>query len=315
MAANSNIEWTEASWPVVVGCEHVSDGCDRCYAATLTSGRLRNLPEYAGLAEKGRFTGEVRVLPERLTWPLRWRKPRRIFVCSMSDLFHKDVPDEFIARTFAVMAIAERHTFQILTKRHARMRSLLNSDAFHDLVLKHAPLLASEHGLNSTWAGRMVDPRNGPLRNVHLGVSVEDQKWADIRIPALLETPAAVRWLSCEPLLGPVDISRYLLLTGGSTAGPFYDYAGRRRGGGGVGGQAITSVPSGDLSWVVVGGESGRGARPLELDWLRSLRDQCQQAGVAFFVKQLGSRWGKGHHDIDQFPEDLRIREYPEVAR
>src|SRR5450755_1660551 len=134
MSAKSNIEWTRgddgtpgASWPVTAGCDHISEGCENCYAATLTSGRLKHQPAYAGLAEKGRFNGTVRCLPERLDWPLRWRKPRRIFVCSMSDLFHEAVPDDFISQVFDVMEEASRHTFQVLTKRHARMRSFMQA--------------------------------------------------------------------------------------------------------------------------------------------------------------------------------------------
>jgi protein gp37 len=117
MSGPTPIEWTDATWPIVAGCAPASPGCDHCYAARNTSGRLRNLPAYAGLATGGEFSGEIRLLPERLGWPLRQRKPRRIFVCSQSDLFHPKVPDEFIARTFAVMAAAPQHTFQILTKR------------------------------------------------------------------------------------------------------------------------------------------------------------------------------------------------------
>lgn len=324
MADHSSIEWTEASWSVVVGCEHVSPGCDRCYAAKLTSGRLRWRPEYAGLAHDGVFTGEVRLLPERLYWPVKWRKPRRVFVCSMSDLFHADVPDEFVARVFAVMALTPQHTYQVLTKRHARMRSLLSAERFKTSVAELAMEMAEARPGPPHVPMDLVIPPEGrswwPLTNVWCGVSVEDQQWADIRIPALLDTPAVVRWVSAEPLLGPVDLGRWLYLTSPSTAGPFRDWRGERRatdgrgrylGGGGIGGHVFTSIPSFDLNWLVVGGESGPGARPMDLDWVRRLVEQCAGAGVPPFVKQLGSRWGRDHHDISEFPPDLQVREYP----
>ena len=290
MSDKTSIEWTDSTWPVITGCTHISEGCDHCYAAKLTSGRLRHLPEYAGLADKGRFNGTVRCLPDRLDWPLHWRKPRRVFVSDMADLFHDEVPTTFIAAVFDVMRQTPQHTYQILTKRHARMRSLSRTAAFGE-----------------GW----------PLPNVWLGVSAEDQHWADIRIPALIETRAAVRFVSAEPLLGPISLDRYLWLNGPSTAGPFYDYAGRRRFGGGVGGQAITNIPARDLHWVIVGGESGPGARPMDSGWADRLVWECREAEVAVFVKQLGSILGrelgagpKGG-DFDAWPEDLRVREFP----
>jgi protein gp37 len=266
---NSAIEWTDSSWPVTVGCDHVSPGCDHCYAATLASGRLKNRPPYDGIAEGGRFNGTVRCLPERLDWPPRWRKPRRIFVCSMSDLFHESVPDEFIAQVFTVMARAPQHTFQVLSKRHSRMRSLLGMDG--QTMIEAAPDEATALALyEAEW----------PLPNVWLGVSVEDQKWADIRIPALRETPAAVRFLSCEPLLGPLG---RLDLDG--------------------------------IGWVIVGGESGPSARFMDLDWAVDIVRQCRDAAVPVFVKQLGTVFGgRRHHDIETFPVDLRVREYPQTA-
>lgn len=184
MSDRSNIEWTDATWNPVTGCTKVSPGCDHCYAETLAE-RFRDTPGH--YYENG---FDVQLRPEKLDQPLRWTRPRRIFVNSMSDLFHDQVPDEYIAKVFAVMARAEQHTFQLLTKRHGRMRSLLSDDAFPDAVVRELG-----GGLGG-W----------PLPNVWLGVSVENQQWADTRIPALLETPAAVRFLSMEPLLGPVDL-------------------------------------------------------------------------------------------------------------
>jgi protein gp37 len=198
--------------------------------------------------------------PDKLALPLRWTKPRKVFVNSMSDLFHEKVSDEYIARVFSVMACAERHTFQLLTKRHGRMRSLLNSEAFRELVFKCQALELPGDVMGDYW----------PLPNVWLGVSAEDQKRADLRIPALLDTPAAVRFISAEPLLGPIDLSRFV-----EDDGEKFD------------------LPP--LSWVIVGGESGPGARPMHPDWARSLRDQCVAAGVPFLFKQWGE-WAPNQH-------------------
>lgn len=260
MGNNTKIEWTEATWNVATGCTKVSPGCDHCYAETIAH-RFAGTPAYPD-----GFTPTLR--PERLDQPLRWTRPRRIFVCSMADLFHDAVPDDYIAQVFAVMALADRHTFQVLTKRHGRMRALLSSDRFRHAVAAAASDRAGEppfdpcptfHQVYDTW----------PLPNVWVGVSTEDQKRADLRIPALLDTPAAVRWISAEPLLGPID----LRLTGSAPSllidGTIMRW--RRR-----------------IDWVVAGGESGRGARPMHPDWARSLRDQCATARVPFLFKQWG---------------------------
>lgn len=280
MSDISKIEWTDATWPVTVGCDHVSEGCDHCYAATLTSGRLAHQPVYAGLAEHGRFNGTVRCLPDRLGWPVKWRKPRRIFVCSMSDLFHESVPDDFIAQVFAVMSGCPQHTFQVLTKRHARMRALVSSDAFRAEV--------------AVWAGRRFENgdlmhdrvayRNWPLPNVWLGVSAENQHWAEIRVHALLSTPAEVRWVSAEPLLGPIDLRNLKARNGALIDALCGDVKSPK-------GEIYAACP-GSVSWVVAGGESGAGARPMHPDWARSLRDQCQSARVPYLFKQWGAhRW------------------------
>jgi protein gp37 len=287
MAANSRIEWTSVTWNAVTGCTRVSDGCTNCYIETTMPFRVSR--RRFGSKETGATTG-VLLHPERLDWPVtRWRKPERIFVNSLSDLFHDEVPDEFIAQMWTVMAATPQHTYQILTKRHARMRSVLRRLAWRtptteeraEGVRGSVAYIQSDESLNRHLGSPDVLP------NVHVGVSVENQKWADVRIPALLETPAAVRWLSCEPLLGPVDLDR---------RGWLWD--------------AVTDTPGG-IHWVVAGGESGPGARPMELDWARLLVRQCQAAEVSVFVKQLGIRWGKDHHDINLFPEGLRVREFP----
>jgi protein gp37 len=272
MGDRTGIEWADSTWNPTTGCTHLSEGCDGCYAASLASGRLSHVPAYAGLAENGRFNGTVRLLPERLDQPLRWTRPRMIFVDSMSDLFHDAIPDEYLARVFAVMAAAPRHTFQVLTKRPARMRSLMTSGDFRELVRD----AKGDHRTDGSWAPTQLV---WPLPNVWLGTSVENQKWADIRIPALLETRAAVRFLSCEPLLGPVDLLPYLKHQCDCPDAPARHTRQSEYG------------PRPD--WVIVGGESGPSARPMHPSWARSLRDQCAAVGVAYHFKQWGE-WAPG---------------------
>jgi protein gp37 len=263
VADRSHIEWTQATWNPLVGCTKVSPGCDHCYAETLVN-------RFAGTSKAFPHRFEVVTLRDdrMLTQPLRWKRPRKVFVNSLSDLFHVAVPDQAIARVFAVMAAAQQHTFQLLTKRHARMRSLLSDDWFRRTVEE----LAAEHdrgdGVHFAW----------PLNNLWLGVSVEDQHWADIRIPALLDTPAAVRWISAEPLLGPIDISNYVDML-------WYREV---------------------LDWVVVGGESGKDARPMHPQWARDIRDQCAAAGVPFLFKQWGE-WAPGASGSDILDRPSRV--------
>jgi protein gp37 len=290
MSANTGISWTDRTWNPVVGCTKVSQGCKHCYAKTLhdmrhkafTEGKLQNIPQYALPFET------VQTLPERLADPFGWRKPARVFVNSMSDLFHEDIPDEFIARVFAVMFLAERHTFQVLTKRPARMQWLLADAAFRDTILDAAePLWKLTAWANDdsrsyedwcSWVNG--DGLDGEMPdNIWLGVSVENQAAANERIPLLLQTPAAVRFLSCEPLLGPIDFDE-AGSRGGEDGDPFAFSALRGTDG------CDPSIPG--IDWVIVGGESGKGARPMHPDWARSLRDQCVAAGVAFHFKQWG---------------------------
>lgn len=270
MADHSNIEWTEATWNIVTGCTKVSAGCDHCYIERTPpfrmSSRRFDRPGVGG-------TTGVTLHPDRLDMPLRWRKPRRVFVNSLADLFHDEVPDEFIAHVFATMAATPQHTYQVLTKRPARMRSLVSG---HD-GSGHRLLEATQDEATA----RALYDAPWPLPNVWLGVSVENQQWADIRIPLLLDTPAAVRWLSCEPLLGPVDLTNV-------APGTVYRDCGFK---------ALDGDPR--IDWVVVGGESGPGARPMHPDWARSLRDQCQHAWVPLFFKQWGN-WVAP----SQMPED-----------
>lgn len=284
MADGSKIEWTDATWNVVIGCDKVSPGCDHCYAIR-TAHRMQANPNpkiaaaYAGTEADGEWTGQVNLVEDRLELPLSWTRPRRIFVNAQSDLFHKDVPDEFIARVWAVMALAPRHTFQILTKRHGRMRSLLASPDFHASVSRKV----RGHVTLRPLDGHGDEAARWPLPNVWLGVSVEDQQRADLRIPALLDTPASVRWLSCEPLLGPVDLSRYLDPERDCTCRvPLMEGAGQHS----LGCECIAQP---EVRWIVAGGESGPGARPMHPDWARTLRDQCVAAGIPFLFKQWGS--------------------------
>jgi protein gp37 len=225
------------------------------------------------------WTGRVELVPEKLAEPLSWRKPARVCVNSMSDLFHESLPDEAIAAVFGVMAVAPWHTFQVLTKRAERMRRWFEwaSDprrggaltvgrklnlATHEIMGGRAPSGAAiENTANETW----------PLPNVHLGVSVENQETADERIPHLLATPAALRFLSCEPLLGAVDLR-------------WCEWCGR------FGDHDCETSPEVGIDWVIVGGESGPGARLCDVAWIRSIVEQCKAAGVPVFVKQLGAR-------------------------
>lgn len=310
MSARSDIEWTDKTWSPVIGCTKVSAGCDGCYAIRTANVRAKHpnpkvAAAFAGTVHRSEYgldwTGQVNLLAERLTEPLRWRTPRKVFVNSQSDLFHDQVPDEFIARVFAVIALTPRHTYQVLTKRHGRMRALLNSPGFRELCENaEADLVTDEAtpGLSryerEQYQTRWWSSFSEPLANLWLGVSVEDQKTADLRIPALLETRAAVRWISAEPLLGPIDLD-----------GPLHPLGGRRkltywltgRPGWGepvktaTGLEMCSPVIGPRLDWVVAGGESGPGARPVHPDWLRTLRDQCARAEVPFLFKQWG-QWG-----------------------
>lgn len=378
MSDGTGIEWTDATWNPIRGCSRVSEGCRNCYAESMANRYSGPGLPYEGLAANGKWTGEVRVVETHIEDPLRWKKPRKIFVNSMSDLFHDGLRDEDIAEVFGVMALANQHIFQVLTKRPKRMSKLLNDVMFWARVEGVAQRREHERTGEDPSLSLAV---HGPLPNVWLGVSVENQASADERIPWLLGTPAAVRFLSCEPLLGPVD------LTGWGNDAPARDYdsapttwkeytwpdwvpAEQRKqiesfwseswGGGprawlrdhviqqvpatgargiwtvrdsnwaevnkmatvGASGRYLhswnnmgriitddgrTITASGGsgsgwlnrwrtrdgryaskLHWVIAGGESGPGARPMHRQWASSLRDQCAAAGVPYFFKQNG---------------------------
>lgn len=292
----TGISWTDETWNPFVGCSRVSAGCEHCYAerqaarlATFPHTKDRYAPTIRKTASGPRWTGEISLVPHLLDQPLRWTKPRRIFVNSMSDPFHPKVPFEYIFKCFEVMNQASQHTFQVLTKRPERMLEFF--DGYR----------------NYGW----------PLDNVWLGVSAEDQKSAEERVPILLKTPAAARVVSAEPLLGPIRFDRLMIpencdrydgpwmlvhnaMTGFHATSPYSGMEG----------------PS--LDQVIIGGESGPGARPCEIAWIRDIRDQCKATRVACFVKQLGAKSGshaithpKGG-DPTEWPEDIRVQEFPE---
>lgn len=295
----SKIEWTGDTWNPIVGCTLASPGCTNCYAMSMAHrlGHNPATPHYAGTTRRVNgntvWTGKLAMAPDHvLTAPLRRNKPTTYFVNSMGDLFHEDVPDDWIDRVFAVMALCPQHTFQVLTKRSARMREYIGRahseagvSAIIDDDLREYVDPDRHLGIVDAY-GSDEEPiiylERWPLRNVWLGVSVEDQRRADDRIPDLLATPAAIRFISAEPLLGPVN----LLVTDDRG----HDISALR---------GIACDPTdpegadeyyrtGKLDWVITGGESGPGARPMHPDWARSLRDQCVAADVPFFFKQWG---------------------------
>lgn len=340
MSGATSIEWTDATWNPVRGCSRVSEGCRNCYAERQAARFRGDGDPFHGFAYSDKagphWTGRVELIPSKLDEPLRWRKPRRIFVNSMSDLFHESLPDEAIAAVFGVMAACPQHTFQVLTKRPKRMLRwfewLLDLPFGADRMLYAA---AHELGdgseedeqvqvdrlreLSETVAADLA----WPLHNVWLGVSVEDQASFDERILHLVSTPAALRFISYEPALGPLDCS----LPVAPMATPLLRPSDPKNG-------------PGCVHWLIVGGESGPGARPFDLAWARSAVAQCREAGVPVFVKQLGARptgepwlkangkWVQQHYhparrnepvlsdrkggDPSEWPEDLRVREFPE---
>lgn len=297
MSDQSKIEWTEATWSPTTGCDRISPGCDNCYALTLAR-RLKAMGSAKYQADGDPRTSgpgfALTLHEDALTLPLRWRKPRRIFVNSMSDIGHARVPAEFQARVWAVMAMASQHTFQVLTKRPERLRRILTDEC--RCGSGHVPGIHFRSAMD--WAGTPHSPayvpgvvgrevyhnRPWPPPNVWVGTSVELDAYRR-RADDLRETPAALRFLSLEPLLGPLPL---LNLEG--------------------------------IGWVIIGGESGPGARPMRLEWARGIVARCADAGIPVFCKQLGSVLGrelgagpKGG-DWRAWPADLRVREFPATA-
>jgi len=286
----TKIEWADEVWNPVTGCSKVSPGCAHCYAERLATTRLVGKPGYTGLPWTPENAAVNVVLrPDRLDQPLRWRKPSRVFVNSMSDLFHELVPYQYLDRVFLTMALASHHRFLVLTKRPERMRGYLSDPATLGRLMLRLAEAARMTGMEmrSEFADDGLDGVR--LRNVWLGTSVENQHWADVRLPPLLDTPAAVRFLSVEPLLGPIEFSD-------ATNAPDL----RER----LGRPALEGI-----DWIIVGGESGPGRREMDPAWLASIAAQADAAGVALFVKQdSGPRSGlRG-----RIPDALWARkEYP----
>lgn len=340
---NTAIEWTDTTWSPIRGCSRVSEGCRNCYAERVAHRFNGPGQPYEGLTQivngHPTWTGKVALVEEHLLDPLKWgevvlhteecdrkqlaksvirvprsskrsakcgclSRPRRIFVNSMSDLFHENVPDAWIAKIVAVMIHASWHVYQVLTKRPERMRSLFAGYDFWLLVQLEL------HALRGCISICRTLPDH-----VHLGVSVEDQKTADERIPLLLQTPAAVRFVSAEPLLGEIklrvrEVDPDQPSLGWNSSALWESDIWRSD-------DDVTSDgPShAALDWVTVGGESGKRARPMHPDWARSLRDQCVAAGVPFFFKQGSQANWPNYKDFDSFPPDLQKREFPDAKR
>lgn len=282
------IEWTNRTWNPVRGCSRVSEGCRNCYAERQAARFSEPGEPFHGFVKRiewhdpmdrdkvrhdARWTGKLELAENKLLEPITWRRPSLVFVNSMSDLFHESLDKEAIDRVFAAMIAADRHHFQVLTKRAERMhRYMAHAES---RVQAAGEAMASRFG----WCHANEDGP-WPPRNVWLGVSVEDQVTADARIPLLLDTPAAVRFVSYEPALGPIDFGHWT----------HKSLKCQRR-----------------LDWIIVGGESGPNARPCELRWIRSVVEQCKAAGVACFVKQLGAKPFSGVEELDRWPLESRV--------
>lgn len=280
---STTIEWTKRpgtkgeTWNPTTGCNKLSAGCKNCYAEVMHGRQMFMNPRKYTQP----FSAGVVSHADTLTIPLKWKKPRTVFVNSMSDLFHADVPFAYIDQVFAVMALTPQHTYQILTKRPERMAEYLNTPGRRELIEAAILDVMDANGLATNyvpWVAEQMDA----LPNVWLGTSVENQEAADKRIPYLLQCPAAVRFLSCEPLLGAVDLSPYLNMS------PFGDAL--------RGGYVLKGTGSA-IDWVIAGGESGHNARPMLPDWPRLLRDQCKASGVSYFFKQWGA-WHTAFKDM-----------------
>lgn len=324
---DTSIEWTDATWNPVRGCSRVSAGCEHCYAERQAARFSGPGMPYEGLVRIGKqgphWTGAVRLVPDKLDEPLRWRRPRRVFVNSMSDLFHESLTDEQIAAVFGVMAAAPQHTFQVLTKRARRMREWFGWVAEQErcgaaprdvMMVDLWSVLWDAPAATKTAANLAIQRAPWPLANVHLGVSCDDQETWDARTAELRRCPAAIRWVSLEPQLGDVGVEPALTC---GTCG----FNGTDRADGRTHRADCTGLPP--IDWIVQGGESGPGARFFDLRWARATIEQCRAAGTRAFFKQAGSkpvldgqplrlRDRKGG-DLLELPEDLRVREFPDV--
>lgn len=304
MSGKTKIEWATDQWNPVTGCTKVSQGCKHCYAEREWA-RL-SAPRPKPNIYTGREFTDVKCHPEKLVIPWRWTKPRRIFVNSMSDLFHESVPFEFIASVFAIMGVTTRHTYQVLTKRPERMLEFFKwvheevgpeSFCADERIFDHFPKDIPWEGMNAYGHGYDNCGPHYPYKNVWLGVSAEDHETFNERWRILAKVPAAVRWFSLEPLIGRIDMCEALGMWWNQTMRCFESSGSKFN-------------PHG-FGWVVVGGESGPYSRETHLEWCESLRDQCKAAGVPFFMKQLTNDAGR-KISMEKWPEGLRIREYPE---
>jgi protein gp37 len=277
---STKIAWTDETWNFLGGCTPVSTGCANCAAARSAEECTKHWgnKKYEGLTKNGKWTGEIRFFPDELEKPLHWKKPRMIFPAFMSDLFHKDVPFEFIDKVMAVMALCPQHKFQVLTKRADRMLKYYKEIPLHaENIAKAAMSYLFEDAdfIYDSLIETFKNYKSKPLNNLYKGVSVENQKAADERIPLLLQIPAAKRFISFEPLLENLKFD-------------------------------ISNLKS--LNWIIIGCESGPKRRPCKIEWVRSLVEQAKSAGVKVFVKQLDIN-GKVSHDMNEWPKDLRIQE------
>ena len=286
----SKIEWTEKTWNPASGCTKISDGCKNCYAETMAK-RLKamGIKEY----ENG-FA--VTLHPSRLREPLERKKPTMYFVCSMGDLFHEDVPFEFIYKIWVVMINSSQHTFQVLTKRPDRM---------FEFISVYAPVRA----MTGETYGTDFLPKN-----IWLGVTAENQEQADKRIPILLDTPAALRFVSIEPMLSHIDLTKYLVRYRCYSCGqeslespdkcPSCGHSE-------LGDKYFSSA----IDWVIVGGETGTGARPLQYEWVKDIQEQCKAAHIPFFFKKWGKLAQSDKSFIDGYIDGVECRAMPEVKQ
>jgi protein gp37 len=302
---STNIQWCDETWNVIVGCSRISSGCQQCYAATAAkSPRLQQFPQYQTVSN---WDGTVQFVESQLIKPLHWKKTKNIFVCSMADLFHENVPFEWIDQVMAVIALCPQHTFQVLTKRTLRALEYFSQQSLWVKWYEAAQnFLWGEIGENF---GGLINLQQYfidqpfPLPNLWLGTSTENQQMADKRIPILLQIPAAIRFLSCEPLLEEIDFRQAGAIQ--KLISDSYEW----------------ELVNEDIQWIVVGGESGPNSRPCHIEWLESIVQQCHAAKTPVFVKQLGAnaifggqrfktRDKKGG-DIEEFPQELQVREFP----
>jgi protein gp37 len=283
--SDTKIEWAEKTWNPITGCTKISEGCKNCYAERMS----KRLAGRYGYPKDKPFA--VTFHEDRLQEPLKWRNPSMIFVCSMGDLFHDDVETKWLDKVFAVMALCPQHTFLLLTKRPENMQKYITSkNKFGDSSICKA--------INDIPAslGNRVGCLEIPFSNVWLGVTAENQREANNRIPILLETPTIKRFVSIEPMLefislDELDVYRSITQKIDSLSG-YHFYPEKR-----------ATININKLDWIICGGETGQKARQMQVEWARNLRDQCKYAGVPFFFKKLGQ--GK------ETPQDLMIREYP----